>query len=98
MKIIINKQCFNINALGVDKKEALKTYELYGKNMDMKEINRRGWQKDLRQYLDKQCDRKVIWVIGKRGNEGKSFFQLLSYNTANFVRWEDTCRKLVEFV
>ena len=25
--------------------------------------------------MDKQCDRKVIWVVGKRGNEGKSFFQ-----------------------
>ena len=30
---------------------------------------------DLRQYLDKPCDRKVIWVVGKEGNEGKSFFQ-----------------------
>ena len=43
--------------------------------MDMKEIIWRGWQKDLRQYLDKQCDRKVIWIIGENGNEGKSFFQ-----------------------
>ena len=59
----------------MNKKEALKTYELYGKNMDMKEIIWRGCQKDLRQYLDKQCDRKVIWGVGKRGNEGKSFFQ-----------------------
>ena len=30
---------------------------------------------DLRQYLDKPCDRKVIWVVGIDGNEGKSFFQ-----------------------
>merc|ERR1711954_309938 len=43
--------------------------------MDMKDIEWRGWQKDLRQYLDKPCDRKVIWVVGKEGNEGKSFFQ-----------------------
>ena len=75
LKIIINKHGFNINALPENMKDALKTYELYGKNMDMKEINWRGWQKDLRQYLDKPCDRKVIWVVGKRGNEGKSFFQ-----------------------
>ena len=61
--------------MGRDKKEALHTYELYGKNMDTKKIIKRGWQWDLRQYLDKQCDRKVIWVVGKRGNEGKSFFQ-----------------------
>ena len=43
--------------------------------MDMEEINWRGWQKDLREYLDKPCNRKIIWVVGKRGNEGKSFFQ-----------------------
>ena len=67
-KIIINECGFNINGLESDMKEALKTYELYGKNMDMKEIIWRGWQKDLRQYLDKQCDRKIIWVVGKRGN------------------------------
>ena len=41
--------------------------------MDMKEIIWRGWQKDLRQYLDKQCDRKVIWIIGVNGNEGNHF-------------------------
>ena len=67
LKMIINKHGFNINALHVDKKEALKTYELYGENMDVKEIIWRGWQKDLRQLFDKQCDRKVIgsWEKGK---------------------------------
>ena len=30
---------------------------------------------DLRQYLDKPCDRKVKWVVGNDRNEGKSFFQ-----------------------
>ena len=34
----------------------------------MKDIEWRGWQMDLRQYLDKPCDRKVIWVVGKEGN------------------------------
>merc|ERR1711954_452764 len=41
----------------------------------MKDIEWRGWQRDLRQYLNKPCDRRVIWIVGKRGNEGKSFFQ-----------------------
>ena len=44
LKIIINKHDFNINALSGDKKDAMKTYELYGKNMNMKEINWRGWK------------------------------------------------------
>ena len=75
LKIIINEEDLNIHALDSDMKEALKTYELYGKNMDMEEINWRGWQMDLRQYLDKPCNRKIIWVVGTDGNEGKSFFQ-----------------------
>merc|ERR1712081_60000 len=41
----------------------------------MKDIEWRGWQKDLRQYLDKPCDRKVIWIVGKEGYEGNFFFQ-----------------------
>ena len=32
--------------------------------------------RDLRQYLGKPCDRKVIWIVGKEGNEGKSFFKV----------------------
>ena len=57
-------------------------YELYGKNMDMEELycenmdmeesNLRGWQMDLRQYLDKPCNRKIIWVVGVDGKEGKA--------------------------
>ena len=35
----------------------------------------RGWQQELRKHLDEKCDRGVIWVIGEKGNEGKSYFQ-----------------------
>ena len=75
LKIIVNRHNFNVNGLEKDMKEALDTYELHGKNMDIKDIEWRGWQRDLRQYLNKPCDRRVIWIVGKRGNEGKSFFQ-----------------------
>ena len=75
LKIIVNKHGLNIEAFSRDKKDALKTYELYGKNMDMEEINWRGWQMDLREYLDRPCNRKIIWIVGTDGNEGKSFFQ-----------------------
>ena len=56
-------------------RNALCAYEHYGKNMNMEEIIWRGWQKDLRQYLDRPCNRKIIWIVGEEGNEGKSFFQ-----------------------
>ena len=41
----------------------------------MQDIEWRGWQRDLRQYLEKTCDRKVIWVVGKEENEGDVFFK-----------------------
>ena len=50
MNIIIEKHDLNIHALPESMKEALKTYQLHGKNVDMEEIDWRGWQKDIRQY------------------------------------------------
>ena len=42
----------------------------------MEEINWKGWQKDLRLYMNYvPCNREIIWVVGSRGNEGNSFFQ-----------------------
>ena len=75
LKLIVDKYVFNENIFESDMKEALQTYKLHGKNMNIEDIEWRGWQRDLRQYLDKPCDRKVIWVVGKEGNEGKLFFQ-----------------------
>ena len=45
LKIIINKHGLNIHAFPENMKEALKTYELYCKNMNMEEINWRGWKR-----------------------------------------------------
>ena len=30
---------------------------------------------ELLHYLDETDDRKIIWIYGRQGNEGKSFFQ-----------------------
>ena len=55
--------------------EAIEIYDKYGQSKSMKQIVWRGWQQELRSYLNEKCDRKVIWVIGEQGNEGKSYFQ-----------------------
>ena len=78
LKIIIENHDVNTDSLPQNMKDALVTYDLYGKKMDMnmQEINWNGWQKDLIQYMNYvSCNMKVIWVVGARGNEGKSFFQ-----------------------
>ena len=33
------------------------------------------WQETLLEYVQKPCDREIFWVVGKEGNEGKSWFQ-----------------------
>ena len=72
----IEKHDLNTHALPQNTKDALLTYELYGKKMDMEEINWKGWQNDLRLYMNYvQCTSEIIWVVGSRGNEGNSFFQ-----------------------
>ena len=66
---------FNENALSKEKKEALDIFNLYGKSSRIQKTNWRGWQRELRVYLNKPAEREIIWVIGTKGNEGKSFFQ-----------------------
>ena len=74
-EIIENKANFNENALSKEMKEALDIFNLYGKSCQMVKTNWRGWQHGLRTYLNKPTEREIIWVIGTKGNEGKSFFQ-----------------------
>ena len=62
-------------ALSTDELEALEIYENHGKKQNLVKTTWRGWQNELLRYLDQPSQRQVIWVIGKSGNEGKSFFQ-----------------------
>ena len=66
---------FNENALSKENREALDIFNLYGKGRKNGKIEWRGWQEELIKYLKKPSDREIIWVIGKSGNQGKSFFQ-----------------------
>ena len=55
-------------------KEAKELYIKHKKNIDLDNVILRLWQKALLEYI-KPSTREVIWVIGKQGNEGKSWFQ-----------------------
>ena len=55
-------------------KEAKELYIKHKKNIDLENVILRPWQKALLEYI-KPSTREVIWVIGKQGNEGKSWFQ-----------------------
>ena len=55
-------------------KEAKELYIKHKKNIDLDNVILRPWQKALLEYI-KPSTREVILVIGKQGNEGKSWFQ-----------------------
>ena len=61
-------------ALNETQKKALQLFQS-SNTLNFNQINLRPWQKDLESYFDKPTFRKIIWVIGQNGNEGKTFFQ-----------------------
>ena len=43
--------------------------------MDYKDVNLKPWQEDLLKHIEIQTDRLIIWVVGRKGGEGKTWFQ-----------------------
>ena len=63
-------------ALNRDDKESLKLYQLScEENVDMNSVNLKPWQEKVIRFIDNPSERKIYWVIGERGNEGKTFIQ-----------------------
>ena len=61
----------------LDKKDiaALELFENRGQVKEIKAVEWRPWQRDMLEYVNNPTQRRVIWVVGKKGNEGKTFFQ-----------------------
>ena len=55
-------------------KEAKDLYVKNKQNIDVDNVILRPWQEGLLNYI-KPSDREIIWVIGRKGNEGKTWFQ-----------------------
>ena len=55
-------------------KEAKDLYVKNKQNIDVENVILRPWQEGLLNYI-KPSDREDIWVIGRKGNEGKTWFQ-----------------------
>ena len=54
--------------------ETLKLFRKHEQDNDDKPVEWRAWQKELLGYLDNPSDRRIIWVVGGEGNEGKTYF------------------------
>ena len=55
-------------------KDLLELFMKHKQNIDLENVLLRPWQASLLEYM-KPSDREVIWVIGAKCNEGKSWFQ-----------------------
>ena len=65
----------NSNPLKRRDKEQKETLELYEDYIEVKYVEWRPWQKMMLEYLHNPAQKEVIWVVGEKGNEGKTFFQ-----------------------
>ena len=72
---MIGEGIASYQALPNDMKEALNTYMEHQEDFrDMGNVELKPWQNELMKYIEPH-DREIIWVVGKDGNEGKSWFQ-----------------------
>ena len=72
IKRIVEENNVPLQSLNKERMEALKLFEEY---VDVKYVEWRPWQKKMLEYLHNPKQKKVIWVVGEKGNEGKTFFQ-----------------------
>ena len=63
-------------SLSKQNKLCLELYRSQQPSVDVKNVELRLWQQQLLDIIDEGgSDRKIIWVKGKDGNKGKSWFQ-----------------------
>ena len=72
-----------------DKKEALELFENRGQVKEIKAVEWRPWQRDMLEYVNNPTRRRIIWIVGKKGNEGKTFFQdqISNMDYIGFFKW-----------
>ena len=57
-------------------KECLRLYQQsVEENMDMDSVHLKAWQEKVIRFIDEPSDRTIYWVVGRVGNEGKTFIQ-----------------------
>ena len=65
-------------------KEMLDLYRKQRTYIDIDNVILRFWQARLEEYM-RPCYREIIWIIGKNGNEGKTWFQ--EYIESKYGGW-----------
>ena len=63
-----------MKSLSRERKHALELYSVRPLG-DFSQVELKPWQQELMNCCDSPTNREIFWVIGKKGNEGKSWFQ-----------------------
>ena len=62
-------------SLTKERQHALTLYRKQRPTFDILNVQLRPWQEDAMKYFDAPSERQVIWIRGKNGDEGKTWFQ-----------------------
>ena len=73
--IILDKGVIREESLTKERKVSLDLYRRQRPRFDIATMELRPWQKDALKLVELPSERKVIWIMGRRGNEGKTWFQ-----------------------
>ena len=63
------------DSLSKDNREVLKIYRKQMSRRNICNVELRPWQQQLMENISTPSDREIIWIIGRKGNEGKTWFQ-----------------------
>ena len=72
---IIEEGVVREESLTKDRKEALDLHRKQKPRIDIQMIQLRPWQEQAMKIIECPSERQVIWITGRQGNEGKSWFQ-----------------------
>ena len=72
---IIDKGIVREESLSKDRKYALDLYRKQRPRFDIANMELRSWQEQALTIIEKPTERQVIWITGRQGNEGKTWFQ-----------------------
>ena len=72
---IIDEGVVREGSLTKDRKLALELYRKQRPCFDITSVQLRPWQEQAIELIETPSQRQVIWITGRQGNEGKSWFQ-----------------------
>ena len=72
---ILEKGSAREDSLSKNNRETLKLYRKQMSTRNLSNTELRIWQQQLIDTISSPSDREIIWVVGVKGNEGKTWFQ-----------------------